>query len=113
MLEYNDILYLFGFSERSMRQVEKLLPIIKSQKSKGKKISLIFLLDGVINAVAKGNLPESVKELLALDLSFYVMIPDMNARGIALENIQEKIEPIDYLEMVDILDATPKIISWM
>ncbi|MHA1150194.1 MAG: sulfurtransferase complex subunit TusB [Promethearchaeota archaeon] len=113
MSDHYDIVYLFGFSERSMRQVERLLPILKEQKNKGKKTSLILLLDGVINAISKGGLPESVKELLALDMSLYVMIPDLNARGIALENIQEKIKPIDYLEMVDILDATPKIISWM
>ena len=113
MSENNDIVYLFGFSERSMRQVEKLLPILKSQKSKGRRISLILRLDGVINAIANGKLPKSVEDLLSLDLSIYVMIPDLKARGIVIENIQEKIKPIDYLEMVDILDTTPKIISWM
>ena len=113
MSENSDMVYLFGFSERSTRQLEKLLPLIKSQIRREKKVSLILLLDGVINAISKGNLPSSVAELLSLDLSIFAMTPDLKARGIALENLQEKIKPIDYLEMVDILDTTPKIISWM
>jgi len=41
------------------------------------------------------------------------MIPDLQARGIALENIHDKVKPIGYDDLTDILDITPKIISWM
>jgi len=52
-------------------------------------------------------------ELLRMKITVYAMIPDLNARGIALENIHDKVKPIGYDDLTDILDVTPKIISWM
>ena len=113
MAEMVNMLYLFGFSERMGNHLENLIPLLKSQLTKGSKIGLIFIHDGVINSSKKGKIPNSVKVLLDLSISLYTMIPDLKARGISLENINNGIKPIDYEELVDIIDATPKIISWM
>ena len=57
--------------------------------------------------------PEKMEELLKMNITVYAMIPDLQARGIALENIHDKVKPIGYDDLIDILDVTPKIISWM
>lgn len=113
MAENINILYLFGFSERMGNHLENLVPLLKSQLKKGSKVGLIFIHDGVINSSKKGKIPNSVKDLMNLSIILYTMIPDLKARGISKENINEGIKPIDYEELVDIIDATPKIISWM
>ncbi len=109
----NDIVYLFGYSERMGRYLERMMPLLKAQKDKGSRIGLIFIHDGVINASSKGKTPELVKELISLKVSLYTLIPDLKARGIALDHIHETIKPIQYDELIDIIDATPKLISWM
>ena len=74
---------------------------------------MVFIHDGVINSSKKGKIPNSVKTLMDLSITLYTMIPDLKARGISVENVNDGIKPIDYEELVDIIDATPKIISWM
>ena len=54
-----------------------------------------------------------MEELLKMNVTVYAMIPDLQARGIALENIHDKVKPIGYDDLIDILEITPKIISWM
>ena len=113
MAEDKNILYLFGYSERMGKNLERLIPLLKSQKSKEAKIGLIFIHDGVINTSSKGKIPDSVKELIDLNVNLFTMIPDLKARGISIEHIIDRIKPIDYGELVDLIDATPKLISWM
>ena len=113
MTENNDIIYLFGYSERIGKYLERLIPILKAQIDKGSNIGIIFIHDGVINTSSRGRITESVNILLKLKIALYALIPDLKARGIALEHVRESIKPIEYDEMVDIIDATPKLISWM
>ena len=113
MAENINMIYLFGYSERTGKHLERIVPLLKSQINKGSKIGLIFIHDGVINATSKGKTPESVNELLGLNIALYTLIPDLKARGIALDHIHQKVVPIEYDQLVDIIDATPKVISWM
>ncbi|MFW9773474.1 MAG: sulfurtransferase complex subunit TusB [Candidatus Heimdallarchaeota archaeon] len=108
-----DMVYLFGFSPRFGNELNRLVPILKSQIEKGKKISIVFIHDGVIGTSSKGKITESVNILRGLMLKKYVMTPDLAARGIPLEHIQEDLQPIDYMELVDIMENSNKIISWM
>ena len=113
MAENKNILYLFGYSEMTGRHLERLLPIIKTQITKGLQIGLVLIHDGVIGINKKGKIPERMGELLNLDVTIYAMIPDLQARGIAQDNIHDKVKLIGYDDLIDILDVTPKIISWM
>ena len=113
MAENIKIIYLFGYSERMGKHLERLVPLLNSQINNGSNIGLIFIHDGVINTTSKGKTPESVKELLGLNITLYTLIPDLKARGIALDHLHQKIVPIEYDQLVDIIDATPKVISWM
>lgn len=113
MTENKNVLYLFGYSEMTGTHLERLLPIIKAQINKGSQIEMVLIHDGVIGINKKGKIPEKMEELLNMNITVYAMIPDLQARGIALENIHDKVKSIGYDELIDILDVTPKIISWM
>lgn len=113
MAENRKILYLFGYSEMTGTHLKRLLPILKAQIAKGSQIGLVLIHDGVIGINKKGNIPEKMGELFNLNVAIYAMIPDLQARGIAQESVHDKIKPIGYDELIDIIDVTPKIISWM
>ncbi len=113
MAENRKVLYLFGYSEMTGTHLERLLPILKAQINKGSQIEMVLIHDGVIGINKKGKIPKKMEELLNMNITIYAMIPDLQARGIAQEHIQDKIKPIEYDDLIDILDVTPKIISWM
>lgn len=113
MSENRNILYLFGYSEMTGTHLERLLPILKAQVNKGSQIGMVLIHDGVIGISKKGRIPEKMEDLINMNITIYAMIPDLQARGIALENIHDKVKPIGYDDLIDILDVTPKIISWM
>jgi len=108
-----DIIYLFGFSERTGNHLERLLPLLRVQIKKGTEVGLIFIHDGVIGLDTKGTIPSQVEELLNSNITLKAMIPDLNARGIPVERLHDKIKPIQYEELVELLDNSQKIISWM
>jgi len=108
-----DIIYLFGFSERTGNHLERLLPLLRVQIKKGTEVGLIFIYDGVIGLDTKGTIPSQVEELLNSNITLKAMIPDLNARGIPVERLHDKIKPIQYEELVELLDNSQKIISWM
>lgn len=113
MVENLDMVYLFGFSGLTGNHLERLLPILKSQIKKNTKLGLILIHDGVIGITTKGKIPKQMEELLDMDVTVFAMRSDMKARGIAPEYIHDKIKSIEYDDLIDIIDATPKIISWM
>jgi sulfur relay protein TusB/DsrH len=113
MTENRDVLYLFGYSEMTGTHLERLLPILKAQINKSSQIGLVLIHDGVIGINTKGRIPEKMEELLNMNITVYAMTPDLQARGIAQEQIHDKVKPIGYDDLIDILDVAPKIISWM
>lgn len=113
MVEDLDIVYLFGFSGLTGNHLERLLPILKSQIKKNTKLGLVLIHDGIIGITTKGKIPKQMEELLSLGVVVFAMKPDMMARGIAPEYIHDKIKSIEYKDLIDVIDATPKVISWM
>lgn len=107
------MIYLFGFSSRYGDELSGLVPILKNHINNGKKIGIVFIHDGVIGVSAKGRMTESIIELKGLSLKKFVMHPDLSARGIPLEYLQENVKPIGYTELVDIIENSNKVISWM
>ena len=93
--------------------LERLIPILKAQINKSSQMGMVLIHDGVIGINKKGKIPKKMEELLNMNVTVYAMIPDLQARGIALEQIHDKVKPIEYDDLIDILDVTPKIISWM
>ena len=110
--EFN-FLYLFGFSEITGNHLERLLPILKGQTKKRSQIGIVLIHDGVIGINKKGRITKAMEDLLSLEVLIFSMIPDLKARGIALAQTHEKIIPIEYDGLIDLLDNSIKIISWM
>jgi hypothetical protein len=125
-----EFLYLFGYSLRNSTQFKQLIPLIKSQLTKGLEVDLIFLHDAVIGTSTKANLPKLLKELLdfafqmknvgevsgiepGVKLHTYVLQPDYEARGFQLENLSSNLEFVSYEQLVDRMDAANKLVSWM
>ena len=106
-------LYLFGFSEITGNHLERLLPLIKAQINRGAQIGIVLIHDWVIGINVKGKIPKAMEDLLSLNISIFAMIPDLMARGLNPENIHNKIKPLEYDDLIEILDGTPKIISWI
>lgn len=113
MAKNRKVIYLFGYSEMTGTHLERLLPIIKTQINKGSQVEMVLIHDGVIGINKKGKTPKKMEELLNMNITIYAMIPDLQARGIAQEHIHDKIKPIEYDNLIDLIDITPKIISWM
>ena len=113
MTENLDMVYLFGFSGLTGNQLQRLIPILKSQIKKNTKLELVLIHDGVIGITTKGKIPKQMEELLSLSITVFAMKSDMKARGIAPEYIHDRIKSIEYDDLIDVIDATPKVISWM
>ena len=113
MSEKLDMVYLFGFSGLTGSHLERLLPILRSQLNKNTKLGLVLIHDGVIGITTKGKIPKGMEELLSLNIEVFAMKSDTKARGIAPEYIHGKIKSIDYDDLIDVIDTTPKVISWM
>ena len=113
MSENLDVIYLFGFSGLTGNQLQILLPILKSQLKKNTKLGLVLIHDGVIGISKKGKIPNQMEQLLGLGITVFAMKSDMRARGIVPEYIHDQIKSIEYDDLIDIIDTTPKVISWM
>jgi sulfur relay protein TusB/DsrH len=113
MSENLDIVYLYGFSAVSGNHLRRLLPILENQLKNNTKLGVVLVHDGVIGISKKGKIPKKIEELLRLDIAIFAMKPDIVARGITQEYIHDKIRSIEYDDLIDLIDNTPKIISWM
>ncbi|MFX1312275.1 MAG: sulfurtransferase complex subunit TusB [Promethearchaeota archaeon] len=108
-----EIIYLFGFSSNTGSHLQRLLPILKAQLNKQTKLGIVLIHDGVIGISTKGKVSKQIEDLLNLDVAIFAMKSDMTARGIAPEFVQNRVKCIEYDDLIDLIDATRKIISWM
>ncbi|MEJ2250615.1 MAG: sulfurtransferase complex subunit TusB [Candidatus Lokiarchaeota archaeon] len=106
-------LYLFGFSSNNSVQLKRLHSILKTQVNGDNSLGLVLIHDGVIGTVQNGMIPEDLENILNLPVQVLAMKPDLKARGIPIERIHEKITVISYDELVDIMNNSGKLISWM
>jgi sulfur relay protein TusB/DsrH len=125
-----NIVYLFGYSLLGTAQFEQLIPLVKNQLTKEIKVSVVLLHDAVVGTSSKGTIPNPLKELLdfafqlknmgnvtgierTVRLHVHVLKEDLEARGYTTENLIPRLELITYAKLVDIIDESNKIVSWM
>lgn len=113
MPDNTSIVYLYGFSTMLESKLINLIKILENQIRQNIQIHVVFIHDGVIGTSQRSKATQLMQELLELPLTVYSMIPDLKARGIDTENLQKRIQPIEYEDLVDILVNNPKIVSWM
>ena len=113
MKEQSSIVYLYGFSTYLESKLNTVKQIIANQLKLSVQITFVFIQDGVIGTSFKNKITDSMKGLLELPVTFLSMIPDLEARGLDSTNLQNKIKGIEYEDLVDILVASSKLVSWM
>jgi sulfur relay protein TusB/DsrH len=94
-------------------KLANLLHLLDIQIKQKKQIHLVFIHNGVIGTSKQTTITPSLQHLLKLPISLYTLKPDLLARGIDAQNLQEGIKGIEYADLVDLLVSTPKIVSWM
>jgi sulfur relay protein TusB/DsrH len=109
----NSIVYLYGFSLENSDEAKSLIKILNEQLKHEINIKLILIHDGVNRTTIKGVIPKLLKNLLELPINIFAVIPDIKARGMDYNNLNNKIKPIDYGQLVDILVNTQKVVSWL
>lgn len=113
MEKEKEITYLFGFSTRKEYHLENTLIIIKEQLKLGASIKFVLIHDGVVGISNRGKKSNLLEQLLDLPILVYAVKPDLIARGIDTNNIDNRVNTLNYEELIDILAETPRIVSWM
>jgi len=113
MGEDNSILYLFGLSMQDKGKGNHFLNLIKNNVKQKAVINIILLHDAVIGSSSKVKNNEIIEELLNIPLHLHTVIPDLKARGIKVEDVHPKIDPIEYEELVELFISNSRIVSWL
>ena len=74
--------------------------------------SVLFIEDGVFAALDRTVHSDRVKAVSG-DLKFYVLGPDIRARGIDEADIMQAIEIVDYAGFVDLVAAHENVQAWL
>lgn len=73
--------------------------------------SILFIEDAVY-ALLPGSAALSSISLLPGDVRLYVLETDLLARGLALDDLPSRVQPIGYDGMVRLCEQSSKVISW-
>lgn len=73
--------------------------------------SVILIEDGVYSAISGGNKANVIEN--AKDLTFYVLGPDLKARGIDEGRLINGVKVVDYSGFVELTVNNDKVNSWL
>jgi tRNA 2-thiouridine synthesizing protein B len=74
--------------------------------------SVLFIEDGIYGAM-KGTAKSGVVESSKGDLSFYVLGPDLKARGIGEDKLIDGVKVVDYNGFVKLAVDNDKVQAWL
>jgi tRNA 2-thiouridine synthesizing protein B len=77
------------------------------------KDSAVLLIEDAVYAALKGTALESKVRAAAADLSFYVLGPDLRARGLEDSQLVEGFRVVDYGGFVDLAAQHDKVLAWV
>tara|TARA_R110000782_G_scaffold120358_4_gene211324 strand:- start:1251 stop:1508 length:258 start_codon:yes stop_codon:yes gene_type:complete len=72
----------------------------------------VLLIEDAVYALLPGSAAFSNISLLPDEVRMYVLDADMQARGLVLDDLPKRIEPINYDRMVEICAQSSKVLSW-
>ena len=81
-----------------------------SLSTKGSEVILIE--DGVYSAVKTGNKASVISDAMG-DVNFYVLGPDLKARGLNESQLIDVIKVVDYNGFVELTVKNDKVTSWL
>ena len=74
--------------------------------------AVLLIEDGVIAAMQGTKYSQSVTEAMT-NISFYVLGPDLKARGLSESNVVEGVKVVDYDGFVDLTADHDSVQSWL
>ena len=74
--------------------------------------SILFIEDGVISDMKSTKFSELIENALK-EFKMYVLKPDLEARGLSLNNVIEGVEIVGYDEFVDLTTEHKTVQSWL
>ena len=74
--------------------------------------SILFIEDGVISVMKSTKFSELIENALK-EFKMYVLKPDLEARGLSLNNVIEGVEIVGYDEFVDLTTEHKTVQSWL
>ena len=98
-------LILFGFSGFDAPRVSELTTTVATLEDP----AIVLMQDAIIGS----HTVEPYHDLLSKSTPIYVLKEDLEARGFATDKIAAGMTPVTYLELVDLIDAAEKVISWL
>lgn len=72
----------------------------------------VLLTEDAVYALLPGSAALSGIRLLPMDVRLHVLEADMLARGLALDDLPERVEAIGYDRMVELCVQSSKVLSW-
>ena len=77
-----------------------------------KDSSILFIEDAVITAMKSTKFSSLIESSLK-DFKMYVLQPDLEARGLSLDNVIDGIKLVGYEEFVDLTIEHDTVQSWL
>lgn len=75
--------------------------------------SILLYEDGIYAALKGTTFEPKITEALTQNYSVYVLVPDLEARGMRTDNIIAGIKPIDYAGFVDLVAENKTVQAWL
>ncbi len=73
--------------------------------------SVLLYEDGIYGAVKGTSVAEKI--IASNGINFYVLGPDLKARGVAEEKVVDGIEIVDYAKFVNLAAENDKVLAWV
>ncbi|WP_415057060.1 sulfurtransferase complex subunit TusB [Halopseudomonas sp.] len=99
------IIHILRHSPTSNTSMASCLRVLASKQS-------VLLIEDAVYALLPESIALSNISLLPDEVRMYVLDADMQARGLALDDLPKHIEPINYDRMVEICAQSSKVLSW-
>lgn len=101
-------LIIYGFSGFNHDQKNRMQTI-----AVGLEDCAVALLEDAVIGAEKNGTENPYADLINKNISFYCVVEDLKARGMDPQKLSEGISPIGYVDLIDLIDQTEKIISWL
>ena len=77
-----------------------------------KNSSILFIEDAVISVMKSTKFSKTISNSLK-DFKMYALKPDLEARGLSLDNVIKGVEIVGYEEFVDLTTEHDSVQSWL
>ncbi|MHA1476244.1 MAG: DsrH/TusB family sulfur metabolism protein [Promethearchaeota archaeon] len=108
-------LILFGHSGFDLSNYQSLTKIAYNSTD----CVIVLMEDGVNGVIKTSNIQNEnmatdfkpYKEILEKNIPLYCVVEDLEARGLELTQLKSGIKPLSYVELIDLIETSNRVIS--